>query len=171
MSASARLAAAFAVAASLFGSALPAASADLYEPPSAGAAYDDPPYGDVYGDEGPGYDRYARSREAFEPPYRPSLKDDDTDVAPHARRRGAWRYGARCVSRDVARDRLLAEGWGDFHDLELRDDVVLVRARRQSGRLFDLTIDRCSGRIVDARRVRSRRSVAYGRRRHWPRPY
>ncbi|MCK9912676.1 hypothetical protein MXD81_26210, partial [Microbacteriaceae bacterium K1510] len=61
------------------------------------------------------------------------------------------RYAGReCVPRELARDRLREAGWYDFHALEPREDVVLVKARRGRGRLFDLTIDRCSGQIVDA---------------------
>lgn len=83
----------------------------------------------------------------------------------------------------VVRDRLLAEGWGDFRDFEPRGRVVLVQARRPSGRLFDLTIDRCSGEVVDARPVSGPRAepgayayggygaYGWGQRRFWPRPY
>ena len=64
-----------------------------------------------------------------------------------------------------------------------RADVVMVQARRPSGRLFDLTIDRCSGEVVDARPVFGPRvepgayayggygGYGYGPRRFWPRPY
>ncbi len=80
------------------------------------------------------------------------------------------------MPREVARDRLRAAGWRGFHAVEPRDDVVLVKARRPSGRLFDLTIDRCSGEVVDAKPI-----YGYGRvmavsrggpRRYWAaRPY
>ena len=45
--------------------------------------------------------------------------------------------------------------------------IATVRARRPSGRLFELTIDRCSGEIVSARPLEPRRfgPYAYGRRR------
>jgi len=121
MSASARLAAASAVAASLFVFALPAAAADLYE--------------DGYGEGPPRYERYAPAD--FEPPYPPRYAE----------------RGDGCVPREVVHERLYSEGWGDFRDFEPRGRVVLVQARRPSGRLFDLTIDRCSGEIVDARPV------------------
>ena len=75
------------------------------------------------------------------------------------------------MPRDIVRDRLHADGWGDFHDLEPRGSVVRIEARRPSGRLFDLTIERCSGEILDARAVDGPRSYAYGQRRYWQRPY
>jgi hypothetical protein len=141
MSAYVRLAAASALAVSFLYS-VPAIAADLYEPP-----YDE------YGDRGPPpRDRYADVPEDFEPPY------------PEERF-----AGRECIPRDIARDRLRDAGWYDFHGLEPRDRVVLVKARRASGRLFDLTIDRCSGQIVDAQPLGERRFGPYalGPRRHW----
>src|SRR5262245_50927530 len=81
------------------------------------------------------YERYAAPPADFEPPYPPPYAD----------------RGAPCVPREAVRARLFSEGWGDFRDFEPRGRVVLVQARRPSGRLFDLTIDRCSGEVVDAR--------------------
>jgi hypothetical protein len=157
MPASARLVAASAVAASLFATA-PAVSADLYEPPwaheSGSVHYDDQRSADIYrgdayrGDayrrDEPRYERYAPP-EDFEPAYEPARRAD---------------YDA-CVPREVARDRLQADGWGDFRDFERRGRVVLVQARRPSGRRFDLTIDRCSGEIIEARPLDNFRSYAY----------
>jgi hypothetical protein len=145
MSAYARLAAASALAVSLAFCALPASAADLYEPPYEGYGEGPPPP----------RDRYADAPEDFEPPYPPP------------------RYAGReCIPRDIARDRLRDAGWYDFHALEPREDVVLVKARRGRGRLFDLTIDRCSGRIVDAQPL-GRRFGPYawgpGPRRDWAR--
>ena len=125
MPAYARLAAASALAVSLAVFALPAAAADLYEPPYEG-----------YG-EGPAAAATAT----------PTCRT--TSSRPIRRRAYAGRD--RCVPREVARDRLRAAGWRGFHAVEPRDDVVLVKARRPSGRMFDLTIDRCSGEVVDAR--------------------
>jgi hypothetical protein len=156
---SVRLAAVTAVTASLFASALPAASADLYQPP-----YE--PRGDAYYDEGPvPYDRYDRYVER-EPdhPVPPRSVYGGKGFAPPSEWSGyrpRVRYEDDCVPRRIARARLREDGWRDFHDFERRGDVVLVRARRRSGRLFDLTIDRCSGEVVDARRLRGRRDFAY----------
>lgn len=124
MPAYARLTAASALAVFFALSTFPAAAADLYEPP-----YNE------YGEEAPPpRDRFADVPDDFEPPYPPERID-----------------GRGCVPREMARDRLADGGWYDFHGLEPRDSVVFVKARRPSGRLFDLTIDRCSGEIVDAR--------------------
>lgn len=145
MSAYVRLAAASALAVSFAMTTLPAVAADLYEPPYEG-----------YGEGPPPRDRYADDvPDDFEPPYPPP------------------RYAGReCVPRELARDRLREAGWYDFHALEPREDVVLVKARRGRGRLFDLTIDRCSGQIVDAQPLRGRGwgPYALGPRRHWA-PY
>jgi hypothetical protein len=151
MSAPAWLAAASAVAASLFTYAAPVSAADLYE--------------DGYGEGPPRYERYAAPPADFEPPYPPA----------YAAR------GAPCVPREAVRARLFSEGWADFRDFEPRGRVVLVQARRPSGRLFDLTIDRCSGEVVDARPVYGPRGpgafaygdygYGWGPHRFWGRPY
>ena len=80
---------------------------------------------------------------------------------------------ARCIPREVARDRLRAAGWRGFHDVDPHDRVVMVKARRPSGRMFELTIDRCSGEVVDARPIYGRWGrFADGPRRYWDRrPY
>ena len=54
-----------------------------------------------------------------------------------------------------------AQGWHDFHDGDVRGDIATVRARRPSGRLFDLAIDRCSGEIVSAQPLEPRRIGPY----------
>ena len=124
------------------------------------------PLRDGYGQGPARYDRYAQPPADFEPPYPPR-----------------YAGGGPCVPREAVRDRLLSEGWGDFRDFEPRGRVVMVQARRPSGRLFDLTIDRCSGEVVDARPVFGPRvepgayayggygGYGYGPRRFWPRPY
>src|SRR5262245_27655993 len=82
-------------------------------------------------------------------------------------------YGAACVPREVIRERLTRHGWQDFHDGALQGEVAVVRARRPSGRLFELTIERCSGEIVSAYPLESRvyGPYAYGPRPWWQRPY
>lgn len=107
-----------------------AVSVALFAVPAVAADLYEPPY-EEYG-EGP------------PPPGDRYVPDDDDGSPPRFAERG-------CVPREVARDRLHDAGWYDFRRLEPRGEVVFVQARRPSGRLFDLTIDRCSGRIVDAR--------------------
>jgi len=168
MSASARHIAASAVAASFLILALPASAADLYEP-RTGSAYDDPRYADIYGEDPPAYDRYRDPRDDFGPVYPPRPVYKHRFYRDFERDRYA--EGPACVPRRLARERLRDDGWGDFRNLELRRNFVLLQARRPSGRLFDLTIDRCTGEIVEARPLSSGRSYAYGSRRYWPRSY
>ena len=82
MPAYARFAAAIALAVSTAAFAAPVTAADLYEPP-----YDE------YGEGPPPPDRYADVPDDFEPPYPPPAYAE-----------------ARCVPREVARDRLRAAG-------------------------------------------------------------
>jgi len=160
-----------------------AQAADLDEgpPPNRyGSVYDDPRYSDVY--------RRPERPPAFVPPPPPPYAGplprervyrDDADVPPYA---GPHRYsyneprpgyGAACVPREVIRERLTRHGWQDFHDGALQGEVAVVRARRPSGRLFELTIERCSGEIVSAYPLESRvyGPYAYGPRPWWQRPY
>ena len=128
-----RLAAASALAVSIALFALPASAADLG--PYERYGYDQGP---------PPPEQYADVPDDFEPPYPPE----------------AYAGRDRCIPREVARDRLRAAGWRGFHGVEPRDDVVFVKARRPSGRMFELTIDRCTGEVVDAKPIFGR---PYGR--------
>jgi hypothetical protein len=76
-------------------------------------------------------------------------------------------YRGKCVRSEQVRERLTGQGWRDFHaGAQVNDNVVTLRARRPSGRLFELTLHRCSGQIVDARPLEpSRREYA------WQGPY
>ncbi|MDH4982332.1 hypothetical protein [Hyphomicrobium sp. D-2] len=91
-----------------------------------------------------------------EPCERYSQYDDDALYDPPAYGRGG------CIPREVARDRLRDAGWRGFHAIEPRGGVVLVKARRPDGRMYDLTIDRCSGEVVDAKPLYGRRAAGYG---------
>lgn len=93
--------------------------------------------------------------------------DDDALYDPPAYARGG------CIPREVARDRLRDAGWRGFHAIEPRGGVVLVKARRPDGRMYDLTIDRCSGEVVDAKPLYGRRGYGWGPRRYerWERAY
>jgi hypothetical protein len=85
----------------------------------------------------------------------PSYQDDDDDdrYRRYARPRpDVYRYGSRtCATSDEVRYRLTRYGWRDFQGGEQRGQVVVLRARRPMGRLFELTLDRCSGDIVERR--------------------
>jgi hypothetical protein len=65
--------------------------------------------------------------------------------------------GKSCVRSEHVRDRLTSEGWRDFHDGKpINDGLVTLRARRPNGRLFELTLHRCSGEVVEARPLQLR---------------
>jgi len=82
-----------------------------------------------------------------------------------------------CASREGIRDRLIADGWRDFDNPDPRGAFVVVEARRPSGRLFQLRIDRCTGEVVLARPLeprprywyRSRWDDRWDDRPAWPR--
>ncbi len=90
-------------------------------------------------------DRYLR----VPPPDRRPPPEKYADVPP---------YKGKCVRSEEVRERLTGQGWRDFHaGAQVNDNVVTLRARRPSGRLFELTLHRCSGQIVDARPLEARR--------------
>jgi hypothetical protein len=168
-------------AAAMTASAARAADLDEGPPPDRyGSVYDDHRYADVYKypDRPPGYVVPAPPPYAVVPPPRgQAFKEyDDYGSYPGPRRYSYSdpRFGGHCVPRAEIKDRLLSQGWRDFHDADLRGDLATVRARRASGRLFSLTVDRCSGEIVEAHPLEPRRfgPYAYGapQWRH-PRPF
>ncbi len=58
---------------------------------------------------------------------------------------------------EQVRDRLTHEGWRDFHDGKpASDELVTLRARRSNGRLFELTLHRCTGQLLEARPLQLR---------------
>lgn len=157
--------AAGALAAALMVGGTSAQAADLdygRVPTDRYSAYDDPRYRDIYGPP-PGavvpyqpppryystapvppapvyrdrdYDRYADPRDRYaDPRDRYDRYDDD-------------RTAAGCLPREEIRRRLVNDGWRDFRDLELRGDVARIRARRPSGDLYALRVERCTGEIV-----------------------
>lgn len=126
-------------------------AAPPYDPYASryGSPYDDPRYRDMYEHPAPP-PRYAA-------PYRPRSYRDNylapMDSAPRfddPQRRQYSSQSDYCIPRGEAKRRLVADGWSDFHERELRGEVVLVRARRPSGRLFELRVDRCTGEILRA---------------------
>lgn len=149
-----RLLAAGVVAAAQLATATVSLGADLAYPPYGSVRPgdgEDPRYGDVYRrPEPPPPPRYAA------PGYAPS--DEDEPAAPYlAPMRPGFdqyrRYSREdgCVPRREIRRSLLDEGWTDFQGLEFAGGIALVQARRPNGDLYELRLDRCSGRIVHAR--------------------
>src|SRR5438034_2960808 len=154
-----------------------AQAADLYDGPPPdryGSAYEDPRYADIYRYPARppyavpprAYERYAeppiprervyREEESYEPKYLPGPGPRRYSYAEPPRD-----YADRCVPREVVKERLLRSGWHDFHDGDVRGEVATVRARRPSGRLFELAIERCSGEIVGAEPLDPRRFGPY----------
>jgi hypothetical protein len=76
-------------------------------------------------------------------------------------------YKGKCVRSEEVRERLTGQGWRDFHaGAQVNDNIVTLRARRPSGRLFELSLHRCSGQLVEARPLEpARRDYA------WQGPY
>ena len=129
----------------------PVMAADLDEgpPDRYGSAYDDPRYADIYRypeerrpmPHAPVYgDRYDDDREDYREPRRYSYKDPRPITAP------ACRASRSSIACRIA-------GWHDFRDPEIRGETATFIARRPSGRAFELTLDRCSGEIVNVRRL------------------
>jgi hypothetical protein len=159
----------------------PAQAADLgdYGPDQYGSTKDDPRYADMY--------RYPERRPYAEAdpygrvvPRAPIYGDryDERDDYPDRRRYSYAEPRAplrgHCVPREAIKHRLQAEGWFDFRDPEPRGELATVIARRPSGRQFELTIDRCSGEVVNVQRLDRRPygPYAYGPEpRRWDRPY
>jgi hypothetical protein len=181
-----------------------AKAADLDEGPPAdqrsGSAYDDPRYAEMYRypDPAPRYreprpydERYAappiprervyRDEEDEREGYRDPRRYSRADPYPYARPPYASPYGpsygpsaSRCLPREQIRQHLLHHGWAELVDTELRGGLAVVHARRPSGRQFALTIDRCTGEVVDARPLFEgpvRGPYAYDAPPRWSRPF
>lgn len=175
----ARALAAAVVAAMTFVAAQEVRAADLY-----GENYNPPPDSGEYYDEGPAgacddrgrcdealpsrrySDRGAYSYERDDDGYRGgSVKDGyPVPVSPPAPRyrEGNYRAEASCLPRWQIKRRLREDGWVDLRPIDRDGPIVSVKARRvQSGRMFTLDIDRCTGEIVHARREFLRTFGAY----------
>jgi hypothetical protein len=171
------------LAAALSVGASPGRAADLdYGPlPSDrySSAYEDPRYRDIYG-SGPPPAYGQQYDQAVPPPPVPappvySYKDGPGYPPPrYAEAYPDDRYGNGCLPRSEIRRRLVTEGWRDFHDLEIRDNSAVVRARRPSGDLYRLKVDRCTGDIVKASLLERGGYGPYAYNpgpRRWDRPY
>jgi hypothetical protein len=91
--------------------------------------------------------------------------DDDDDRSPPAKKySGPPPYappgnnysGQNCARSEQVRRRLTDSGWQDFHDGHQQGDMVVMKARRPNGRVFELTLHRCSGQIVEVRPLEGR---------------
>jgi hypothetical protein len=131
---------------------------------------------------------YSDPRGKSTPGYNDRDDDDDDDrPAPGKRFTGPPRYvppgkysGMQCARSEQVRQRLADSGWLDFHDGHQQGDMVVMKARRQSGRLFELTLNRCSGQVVEVRPLEGGRfgpyaynrpyryDAPYGYERRWP---
>lgn len=137
-----------------------AQAADLYDDPPpprySGPAYEDPRYADIY--------RYPDRPVPPAPVYRDRY-DSYTPPPRHA-------YRGACLPRHVIRDRLIRDGWSDFALADFDGEIAQVKARRPSGRPFILSVERCSGEIVDARPLGNAGPYAYAPPpRRYDRPY
>lgn len=153
-----------------------ASAADLGDAPYQprhGSAYDDPRYADIYGDDPPRRAVKPYAAQPYDERHAPSHFDDhdghddddrraprrvyrDDDRLPPMRHPPRFSDADRyrddgCVPRHLVKQRLRSAGWNDFHDLELHGRDAFIRARRPSGRLFELRVDRCSGAVLTAR--------------------
>jgi hypothetical protein len=151
-----------------------------------GSAYEDPRYRDLYGRD-PVPPRYSYEQRYYKVPSPvptpPGYVYRDNDAYrpgyPEPRRYsyadpGDWRHHNGCVPREEIKRRLVEEGWRDFHDLELRNSIATVRARRPSGDLYDLRVDRCTGEVVNATLIQRGGYGPYADdsgRRYYQRPY
>ena len=150
-----------------FAAKQPAHAADLYGaevyPPPAASPYDDPRYGDIYRHPPP--QRFAAPQpELYRPRYgEPPIRDRDGYLREMPRpdaRDGRYGAGAACLPHEVVREQLERRGWSGFHDLEMRGNVAHLKARRVNGRWFDLTVDRCTGRVLESRLAEHRAADA-----------
>jgi hypothetical protein len=142
--------------------------------PALAADMDDgsaPPKGGYYDDlRSPPRDLLRRDRddedEADDDAY-----DDRRPPNKHAGVPPPPTYG-KCVRSEQVREQLTDLGWRDFHAGQpVNGQVVMLRARRPNGRLFELTLDRCSGHLVQARPLEARPWGPYAYKGPYERPY
>jgi hypothetical protein len=152
------------LAVALVGGLLPAQAADLderYEPgPRYGSAYEDPRYADLYGRPPAPPPSYGHPYPARPIPPAPIYRDHERYDPPYRRYSDAPRSYAHeaCTPKDEIQHRLRSEGWNSFHEPRVIDrNTAFVNARRPSGRLFELKLDRCSGTILASRPLEPRR--------------
>ena len=138
--------------------ALSAAAADL----DPGYAQEDRRYDDIYRHPPPPPPRYSEPQYAPPPVYREQRYAPPPPPYAHAPPpyRNDGRIAGDCLPRHAIRERLTSRGWQDFQDPQIAGNVAHVRARRPSGQLFDLTVDRCTGEILGAEALDARSAQA-----------
>jgi len=100
-----------------------------------------------------------RYRESYVAPAR------EVEVRRYEERRVHVREEPACLSRHELEHALFEDGWSDIDDFDVDGGVIRVEARRMDGdREFDLTVDRCSGRVIEAHPQADLRSVRVERR-------
>ena len=122
---------------------------------------------------------YSGPRGKAPPPPGPGYNnqdDDDDDDRPAPKKYSAPppfappgnKYSNQnCVRSGEVRQQLTDSGWQDFHEGHQQGDMVVMKARRPNGRLFELTLHRCSGQVVEVRPLEGRPSGPYA----FNRPY
>ncbi len=172
------------LAASPFSFSRAASAADLYGedysegvPPTDGPEYYDDEdaapqdYDRGRYSEAPPPDRYQQPyRRGIEPPPG-SIKDGYPVPMPPPERysESPRRERYACLDRWQIKRELRREGWTDLRPLGGDGERVRVRARRiDSGRVFTLRVDRCSGDVLAARPEYLRTFAFRDREDYWP---
>lgn len=145
---------------------LPAAAADFgdesgYEEPTTSerSPYDDPRYAYMYGRGQPPPVPYTD-----EPPVR-------RYEGPYEAPRAAVPYHP-CMSRPEIRRHASLQGWDVLRWQDItRTTATFVAERRVDGRIFDVTVDRCSAQLLAVSPVRVRYEDYAWRRRIYDRPF
>jgi hypothetical protein len=132
-----------------------AADMDPYYVPKRGSPYDDPRYGDIYRHPPPP-SRHAEPRyyEPPPPPYIPRDRYGYLEPMPRIPGFREHRYAERemrCLPRHEIKRMLHERGWHEFQEVELSGEVAFLNARRASGNLYELRIDRCTGEVIGSR--------------------
>jgi hypothetical protein len=147
-----------------------AADLDQGPPPDRYGAYEDQRYYDMYAHPQP--PAYAPPAPRYGgPPVPPGYVYRDQEGDYRGRHAYAEPPYGRCAPREEIRERLLHEGWRDFHDAEERGEFATIIAHRPNGRPFALTLERCSGEVVDARPLDQGHFAYSPPPRRWERPY
>jgi hypothetical protein len=109
-----------------------------------------------------------RKKTPQSPPPGQNYQDDDDDDRPPSQTKkfsgpppgnkqpGMPGQGKNCVRSEQVRQQLTDMGWQDFQGGRQQGDMVVMNARRGNGRLFELTLHRCTGQIVEARPLEGR---------------